>query len=78
MEECSEVTQICAKILRHGYESYHPLEPEISNRRLLEYEISDLFAVLALAVSEKDINPSNLNVVEALKKKSRYLHYNKI
>jgi len=42
LEECGEVVQICGKILRHGYESYHPKDYfETSNRELLRDEICD-------------------------------------
>jgi hypothetical protein len=35
LEELGEAQQIIGKILRHGYESYHPDDPETTNRTLL-------------------------------------------
>ena len=45
-EECAEVIAIIGKILRHGYESYHPDTPAISNRDMLADEIADVHAVV--------------------------------
>jgi hypothetical protein len=45
-EECGEVIQIVGKILRHGYESYHPANPRLTNRDLLAKELRDVNAVL--------------------------------
>lgn len=48
-EECAEVIQAVSKILRHGYESVNPLEPEKgTNREQLGRELIDVFAVLLL------------------------------
>lgn len=44
-EECAEVIVIVGKILRHGYDSYDPTQPELgrpTNKALLAYEIGDL------------------------------------
>jgi NTP pyrophosphatase (non-canonical NTP hydrolase) len=40
-EECAEVIQAVAKILRHGYDSYHPIT-KIGNREALERECGDV------------------------------------
>ncbi len=45
-EECGEVIQMVGKILRHGYDSYHPVNPRVSNRDLLAKELRDVNAVL--------------------------------
>ncbi|HRO59859.1 MAG TPA: hypothetical protein PKZ27_02905 [Rhodocyclaceae bacterium] len=55
-EECGEVVQIVGKILRHGYGSCHPDNPHLPNRRMLEKEAGDLYAVLELMLSEGDIH----------------------
>ena len=34
-EECGEVIQMVGKILRHGYDSYHPADPNTTNKQLL-------------------------------------------
>jgi len=46
-EECGEVIQVIGKILRHGYDSYHPADPSTTNRQLLGRELTDLLAVAA-------------------------------
>lgn len=45
VEECGEVIQAASKVLRHGYENFHPDDPTTSNRDLLTNEMADLFAV---------------------------------
>jgi NTP pyrophosphatase (non-canonical NTP hydrolase) len=45
-EECGEVIQVIGKILRHGYDSYHPANPRVTNRDLLAKELRDVNAVL--------------------------------
>ncbi len=55
-EECAEIIQIAAKIQRFGFESYHPNDPDVTNRTLLEREIADALAVIGLMTSNGDIN----------------------
>lgn len=55
-EECAEIIQIASKIQRFGFESSHPNDPEITNRMLLEREISDLLAVIELLTVNKNID----------------------
>lgn len=45
-EECAEVVQIVGKILRHGYDSYHPENQALTNKDLLANEIADVDAVI--------------------------------
>ena len=45
-EECSEVIQAVCKILRHGYNNYHPDRPDKTNRQELEKELQDVAAVI--------------------------------
>ena len=47
-EDCAGVIHITGKILRHGYDSYHPDRPHVSNRALLGRAVTDLPAVLSL------------------------------
>lgn len=52
-EECAEVIQIVSKIRRFGYESYNPFDPSgKSNLTLLQDEIGDVYAVMALLLQE--------------------------
>lgn len=56
-EECGEVVQAIGKILRHGYESTSPFDPErTTNRTALEKECGDLRAVIAFAAVNGDLD----------------------
>jgi hypothetical protein len=46
LEELGEAQQVIGKILRHGYESHHPENPDDSNRALLEGELGDVMAAI--------------------------------
>lgn len=54
-EEAAEVIHIVNKIIRHGYGSTHPQQPYVSNRSLLEQELTDLRAVIAIMIREADV-----------------------
>ena len=82
MEECAEVQQVIGKILRHGYDSYHP-ETKITNRENLAREIVDIFAAIILIHPEvKDIIEEKFDSKEyreyLVEKKNRYLHFSKL
>jgi hypothetical protein len=56
-EECAEVAQVIGKILRHGYESSNPFDPErVTNRQNLEVEVGQLLYALALATTAGDLS----------------------
>ncbi|MEM9426637.1 MAG: hypothetical protein AAGA06_08030 [Pseudomonadota bacterium] len=83
-EECGEVIQAVTKILRHGYESFHPNDlfkghPKPgakSNRERLEDELDDLRAVLALCEEEADIDLSlDCEILAAIDRKLTYAHH---
>lgn len=79
MEECGEVVQICGKILRHGYESYHPEDvKKISNRFLLMKELGDVEAAIQLMHDAGDIADCTVKGRKKLKLESvvKYLHHN--
>lgn len=75
-EEASEVIQVVGKILRHGYDSYHPTTKE-SNVELLEMELGDLQAAIGLMTSRGDVNHHNiyLNIGKKVDRMQKYLHY---
>lgn len=78
-EECAEVQQIIMKIIRHGYESYHPNDlDKITNRILLTKELGDLVFCIGLMVAYEDVD--HASVEEAIDEKSsrvwKYLHHN--
>lgn len=76
-EECSEVIQIANKIIRHGYDSYHPNDPyKVSNRQLLEKELLDVQSILFLLQGKKDVEQvSKVEIIQNLGKKQKYIHY---
>ena len=79
MEELGEAQQIIGKILRHGYESYHPNDPmQTSNRNLLEKELGDVSVAVEMMSDKADIALDNIE--EAAKSKKvkvkKYLHHN--
>lgn len=76
-EECAEVIQVVGKILRHGYASFHPANPDMTNRDLLTQEMGHVFAaqdmmVLAGDVEETDIDHS---LHEKQRKIKPFLHH---
>lgn len=72
-EECAEVIQAAAKVLRHGYESVYP-ENGPTNRTKLEQELGDLQAAVARTL---DLDPNKIGLA-ALKKEltaDKWLYY---
>lgn len=75
-EECAEVIQVVGKILRHGYESYHPSNPAFSNRDLLHQELTDLFAVQnQLYAHDYILLPDSETLEAAWQRKLCYAHH---
>lgn len=77
-EECGEVIQIVGKILRHGYNSCHPNDLTTTNRRLLEKEVMDVFAVHLAMIRVGDIrSPGYLepSAETAWERKLRFTHH---
>jgi hypothetical protein len=81
MEECAEVIQICGKILRHGYESFNPMDSNrTTNRRVLEREVGHVrFAISLMTEEDRDLTDEGLD--KSFYEKSinvwKYLHHNK-
>lgn len=79
MEECGEVVQVIGKILRHGYDSCNPLDPESpSNRELLERELGDVGAAQLMleesgALGWTEIRNHASRKLESVRK---WLHFN--
>ena len=73
-EEAGEVIQIVGKILRHGYDSYHPDDPLVPNRHMLVSEITDFMAIVWLAVERGDI-PEIGQLDTSIMNKMRYAHH---
>jgi hypothetical protein len=77
-EECNEVAQLVMKILRHGFDSYHPDNPKLDNRELLEKELLDLHSVLFAMETRGDIQsgvPPRPAVRNTWQRKLRYTHH---
>jgi len=58
LEELGEAQQVIGKILRHGYETRNPFDPRDTNRMLLETELGDVTAAIALMEQAEDVNPN--------------------
>lgn len=55
-EEMGEALQAIGKVLRYGYESYHPAHPEgPSNRQALTREVGDVYAAVCLMCERGDL-----------------------
>ena len=75
IEECGEVIHIAGKILRHGYDSYHPADRTVTNRELLGRELTDLYAVASSLCRDKVPEGSLHDQDRAWLKKLRYAHH---
>lgn len=75
-EECAEVIQMVGKILRHGYESHHPLG-HTPNRELLEIEIGHVMSITSMMIKAKDLNEERIDRMKCakLEKIKPYLHH---
>ena len=73
-EEAGEIVQVVGKILRHGYESYHPDNPHSTNRDLLAKEVTDILAVIELMDQDFNVG-SGGDIDTAIRKKMRFSHH---
>lgn len=79
MEECGEVVQVIGKILRHGYDSRNPLEPESpTNRELLERELGDVGAAQLMLEESGDLiwTEIRMHAKRKLESVRKWLHFN--
>jgi NTP pyrophosphatase (non-canonical NTP hydrolase) len=69
MEECGEVTQICAKILRFGIDDTNPVTKK-TNRKHLEVELGDVQAMIGILMENGTVDAMELakNQLKKLKK----------
>lgn len=75
-EECAETIAIVGKILRHGFDSYHPDTPSITNRDMLANEIADVDAVVkAMKQSELKDYSAQDTLGQRWDKKLLYSHH---
>ncbi len=77
VEECAEVIHIVGKILRHGYESWHPDYGPSSNRCLLERELGHVKYAVKLLKDNGDIDYSLVIDSQELKDRrvQQFLHH---
>lgn len=77
IEEASEVIFIGTKILRHGFDSFHPDNPFYLNGDMLEDELVDLLTLVDQMVANKDINndPRTVDFNASWKRKLKYTHH---
>jgi hypothetical protein len=78
-EECAEVIQVVGKILRHGYDSFHPGDAgRTTNRALLENEIGHVRAITQMMVKGEDVCDLEIQKgsLVKLERVDRYLHHN--
>jgi hypothetical protein len=80
-EECAEVIQVVSKILRHGYESFHPSKPKgLGNRGQLQKELGHVLNAIRMMDRKADITSSVLYFHRDQKTRSigKYLHHNEV
>ena len=78
MEEMGEAQQVIGKILRHGYDSYHPDDPEeTSNRTLLAIEMGHVWCATQMLVTPQNISGMILEFsrCEKHEKVKRWTHH---
>jgi NTP pyrophosphatase (non-canonical NTP hydrolase) len=77
-EECGETIQAIGKILRHGYQSYDPARPGITNNAFdLEKELGDIVCSMRMLTDAGDIVMTYIEVraTEKAEKIKPYLHH---
>ena len=79
-EELGEAQQVIGKILRHGYDSFHPNSPTTANRELLERELGDVLAIIWFMDFRKDVNFESVNhyAADKIKRIQPFLHHNDV
>lgn len=77
LEELGEAQQVIGKILRHGFESFHPDRPDTTNRLLLEQELGDVRAAVDILIKAGDLNEDMIGYSkdDKLLRVVKYLHH---
>lgn len=75
-EECGEIILAIGKILRHGYESYHPDGGE-SNRSQLEIECGHVRAAMIMLCDRGDLEKDHIHEWADIKSRTikQWLHH---
>ena len=77
-EEMGEAIQVVGKVLRHGYESHNPNDPErMTNRKLLMHELGDVRHSVDRMCDADDVSKQIIGVRAHLKgqRVKQYLHH---
>ena len=79
-EEASEVVHMCMKIMRHGYENYHPRYPTRNNRLLLALELGEMLGVFEAMKRAGDFRAEELGELglachDKMRVAAPYLHH---
>lgn len=80
-EEMGEAIQVVGKVLRHGYESHNPNDPErTTNRKLLMNELGDVRHSVDRMCDADDVSKQIIGVRAHLKgqRVGQYLHHQPI
>lgn len=78
LEELGEVQQVVGKILRHGYESYSPFDPDKkTNRQMLEKELGDALHAINLLTKSHDVREDTVDHYVSVKSMTvrKWLHH---
>lgn len=76
MEELGEAIQCIGKIMRHGYDSKDPSNPNHKgNKDDLERELSDVYAAITLLSNHGDLNLINAMKYSTRPRTSEYFRY---
>lgn len=70
---CAELVHIVSKIQRHGFESFHPNDPETTNRFLLKLEVARVLYLIRKTGFQAD----KAAMRTTWSKKMRFMHYQK-
>lgn len=73
-EEAGEIIQIVGKILRHGYESNHPENPDWTNRDLLGKEVTDLVAIVQMMEPDFNVHTDDY-IDQTVQRKLNWTHH---
>ncbi len=77
-EELGEAVQVIGKILRHGYDSINPKQPDgPTNRAMLEHELGDVAYAVQLMADSDDVSAIAIDRYRDKKAVSvkQYLHH---
>ena len=78
IEEAGEVIQAATKVLRFGYNNYHPDRPSVTNKQELASEIKDFEAVAFYMYKTDDIAISAGETLDSrMEKKLRFTRHQK-